>query len=132
MNQAPILFDDFEVGSEMGTSTEVLSEDQLTQWATLYPWDAAHGDAAPSGIATVLMMRAYLAVVSPRPPGNLHVRQQMNLHAPIAKTGAVSTTISCKSKELKAGRRKLELWAEGRSAEGHALYDGTITLYWAA
>lgn len=126
-----ILFADFEPGAEMGSLTETVSEQQLAEWALLYPWDTPT-DSIPLGLATVLMMRAYLHVVSPRPPGNLHVRQQMRLHTPIHAGEAIVTTIACQAKEMRGERRKLELLAKGRAADGRAVFDGTLTLYWAA
>jgi len=127
-----ILFADFQPGTAMGSLTETPDAQQIAQWAELYPWDAPEDGTLPRGMATVLMMRAYLDVVSPRPPGNLHARQQMRLLAPIHAGQAVTTTIACASKEMKGERRKLELTAEGRGSDGRALFTGTITLYWAA
>lgn len=132
MSERPVLFADFVPGARMGEKTETITEAQLGEWAALYPWDAPKDRMVPIGLATVLMMRAYLEVVSPRPPGNLHVRQQMRLHAPMHAGDAVTTTIVCRSKELKGERRKLELLATGHGSEGAHVYDGVITLYWAA
>lgn len=132
MSGGPILFADFVPGASMGEMTETVSEAQLGQWAALYPWDAPKDGIVPGGLATVLIMRAYLQVVSPRPPGNLHVRQQMRLHAPMRAGDPVTTRIECGTKELKGERRKLELLATGRGGGGSLLYEGVITLYWAA
>lgn len=127
-----ILFADFQPGVAMGSLTETPDPQQLAQWRELYPWDEPQEGNLPGDMATVLMMRAYLDIVSPRPPGNLHARQEMRLHSPINVGEAVITTIACASKELKGERRKLELTADGRGGNGRALFSGTITLYWAA
>lgn len=132
MSESPILFADFVAGRRMGETTETVTQAQLDDWAELYPWDAPRGGIMPRGMATVLMMRAYLEVVSPRPPGNLHVRQQMRLHAPMRAGDPVTTAITCRTKELKGERRKLELLARGEGSDGGLLYEGVITLYWAA
>lgn len=132
MSGEPILFADFVPGAPMGEMTETVSDDQLGEWAALYPWDAPVDGTVPKGLATVLMMRAYLDVVSPRPPGNLHVRQQMRLHEAMQVGEPVTTQIACQAKELKGERRKLELRATGRGNGGRLLYDGVLTLYWAA
>lgn len=132
MNRPPILFDDFVPGQMIGESAEQVTPDQLQEWSALYPWDAAGGDLVPSGFATILMMRAYLNVVTPRPPGNLHVQQQMRLYDAIRSGESVTTRIGCYGKELKGVRRKVELLAEGRGNDDRSLYDGIITLFWAA
>lgn len=132
MSERPTLFADFVPGARMGAKTEVVSKDQLAQWAALYPWDAPKDGVVPSGLTTVLMMRAYLEAVGLRPPGNIHVRQQMRLHAPMRMGDPVTTGIACKAKELKGERRKIELAATGQGSDGTLLYEGIITLYWAA
>jgi acyl dehydratase len=132
MTDKPILYVDFPVGQAMGDMTETPTDAQCEKWAKLFPWDAPSAELVPAGMATVLMMRAYLQVVSPRPPGNLHARQQMRLHDPIRRGEAVTTSITCASKELKGERRMVVLNAQGRGEGGRLLFDGVITLYWAA
>ena len=127
-----IVFADFVPGKTMGSLTETPDDEQLAQWKKLYPWDVPQDGNLPDGMATVLMMRAYLDVISPRPPGNIHTRQHMRLFAPILPGEAVTTTITCTSKEMAGERRKLALTAEGHGPEGRAIYSGTLTLYWAA
>ena len=132
MTLAPVLFDDFAPGKMMGEFTETITADQLGEWWALYPWDGAVGERVPSGFATVLMMRAYVTVVAPRPAGNLHSQQQMRLSDAIRVGEAVTTSIECHGKEMKGTRREVELFARGRGSDGRPLYDGTITLFWAA
>ena len=72
------------------------------------------------------------AAIPHRPPGNIHVRQEMQAHAPILVGEAVGTCVACRSAEQKGERRKLELSVTGSGEDGRLVFDGTITLYWAA
>lgn len=132
MTAKPILFADFQPGAEMGRKSDVLSARQLEEWGELYPSDRPVGEEAPMGLATVLMMRAYLEVVSPRPPGNLHVRQDLQICAPVRVGEEVTTTVTCLDKELRKERRVVRLAVSGTGANSRSLFDGIITLFWAA
>ena len=44
----------------------------------------------------------------------------------------IRTTLSCLSKELRRERRYVELQATGRGDDGRALFDGRLSLIWAA
>lgn len=132
MTAKPILFADFPVGEIMGELTETPTDIQCNKWGDLFPWDVADMHELPAGMATVLMMRAYLQVISPRPPGNLHVHQKMRLHSPIWRQEAVTTSVMCETKEHKGKRKKLVLGMQGHGEGGRLLFDGEMTLYWAA
>ena len=74
-----ITFDDFRPGANMGHATDVVDEHILDLWKQLYPWDTVAAGELPPGLATVLLMRAYMRILTPRPPGNIHARQRMEL-----------------------------------------------------
>ena len=76
---AVLTFDRFVVGKSYGSLTEAPDDALVGHWRRLYPQDDFPPDCAPPAIATVLMMRAYMHLLSPRPPGNIHARQQMTL-----------------------------------------------------
>lgn len=125
-------FDDFVPGTELGQASEMVSAGQLAEWAELYPWDRPEPGNVPTGLATVLLMRGFHKAIPHRPPGNIHVRQQMQAHAPILVGEVVRTAVSRLAAERKGERRKLELAVTGHGADGRLVFDGVITLYWAA
>jgi acyl dehydratase len=125
-------FADFVPGTELGRASEVVSAEQLAEWAELYPWDQPEPGTVPTGLATVLLMRGFHKAIPHRPPGNIHVCQTMQAHAPILVGEELGTAVSCLSAERKGERRKLELAVTGEGADGRLVFDGVITLYWAA
>jgi hypothetical protein len=127
-----ITFDDFVPGAAMGNSTERIGEDVLALWKRLYPWDAPAQGELPLGIATVLLMRAYMRILTPRPPGNIHARQQMELAAPARVGEEVTTAMQCLGKELKRERRYVELATRSTGDQGRLLFTGRMSLIWAA
>lgn len=130
---APLLtFDRFEPGAPLGAHTEAVDERMLGHWRSLYPWDAPAGDALPPGIATVLLMRAYMQALSPRPPGNVHARQSLSLTAAPRAGESVTTAFTCAGKELRRERRYVEVDARATGDGGRPLFAGRMTLIWAA
>jgi len=132
MSKGTIYFDDFVPGRILGRLSESISDRQLLDWDELFGGSPSTGDSLPMGLSTVLMMRAYLQIVSPRPPGNLHTRQRLHLHSPVRIGEFVETTIVCTGKEMRGTRRLVELSATGKGDQSRPIYDGIITLYWAA
>jgi acyl dehydratase len=86
----------------------------------------------PYGFATVLMMRAYMRILTPRPPGNIHARQHLKLLAGIAPGEEITTELECAGKELKRERRYVELACRATGKAGRPLFDGRMTIIWAA
>jgi len=127
-----LTFDAFQPGASMGRATEVIDAEVLESWRQLYPWDAATADELPPGLATVLLMRAYMRILTQRPPGNIHARQHLELLAAIAPGEEVTTEIECVGKELKRERRYVELACRARGKAGRPLFDGRMTIIWAA
>ncbi|WP_179044467.1 hypothetical protein [Sphingobium lactosutens] len=132
MTGEAIHFADFVVGKVMGQVETPISDEKVKAWTELYPWDAEKGGEAPWSMATALMMEAYLKVVAPRPPGNLHVNQVMRIEDTAMIGEAVTIEIMCLAKHVKGVRRVVELQATGLGADRRRLFDGLITLYWAA
>ena len=125
-------FDSFEPGRVYGSNTETLGDALLERWAALYPWDRPAAGRAPAGIATVLTMRAYMIVLQPRPPGNVHAGSTMRHPAPIVPGARVTTEIRCIDRQLKAGRRFVDIGSRSVDDAGHLVADGTMRLVWAA
>ena len=132
MSAALITFDTYQPGTIMGSVTEAVDPAWLDAWCGLYPWDApAHGEI-PAAMYTALMMRAYLKVVSPRPPGNIHARQHTEFLSPAKLGESITTEVRCISKELRRERRYVDLEARARGEDGRALYVGRMSMIWAA
>lgn len=131
---APILFDDFKPGTRMGETSLVYGAELAGQWERIFGASADSADRAAQGasIATVMMMRAYMSVVSPRPPGNVHARQHLMLDDVPVQDERVRVEISCVGKELRRGRRYVDLEVIGTGEGGRPLYRGLMNLIWAA
>lgn len=130
-----ITFDDFRPGTALGEAIEVASDALVERWQRIFGTrheDGAGGAAEGASLAVVLMMRAYLGVVTPRPPGNVHARQQFALQAPPRRGEAVRSVVSCVGKEMRRGRRYVELQVQGSGDGGRAIYTGRLSLIWAA
>lgn len=131
MNET-LTFDRFEVGASFDPWMETPSEQMLASWKKLYgdaPGD--HGEL-PGGMATVLMMRAYMHRVGPRPPGNIHARQQMTMRQAICQGDAITTVLRCIHKEMRKERRYVTLEAMAHNQRGEPCFTGVMTLIWAA
>lgn len=135
MNATPILFEDFQPGALMGERVELYRPKQAERWQAIFgnqPEDGANGAAQSVSMAVVSMMRAYLHVITPRPPGNVHTRQQLRMHNLPECGEAIRVTVHCAHKQMRHERRYVDLNVEGTGHEGRALFDGVISLIWAA
>ncbi len=128
------LFDDFVAGREVGTRTEALDDALLQQLRAVYG-SAAHGtmsSAESAALAMVLMMRAYIAIVAPRPPGNGHARQRFRLETQPSMDELLRITVLCHGKEVHRERRYVDFQAIGTGRGGRSIFTGMLTLIWAA
>lgn len=129
------LFDDFAPGLELGTWIERVEPAMLQQLRAVY---GSKIDDAPltipesAALTMVMMMRAYLSVVAPRPDGNIHARQRFRLEAVTSLGEEVQTRITCFNKEIKRERRYLDIGVVGTGSGSRPLFKGTISLIWAA
>ena len=130
----PVLFDDFKAGQPIGSHALEYDDTLVQRWQHIFGAgnDTLGGAAEAASVATILMMRAYLEVVSPRPPGNIHARQVIEF-ATLPKPGdRLTIHIDCSSKEMKRGRRYVELSARAENEGGVPIFQGVLTLIWAA
>lgn len=135
MSRAPILFEDFQPGASMGERVEVYDALQIRRWQAIFgsqPDDGADGPVEGACMAVVSMMRAYLNVVAPRPPGNVHAKQQLSMHGIPQQGEALRVAVVCASKAMRRERRYVELQVSGTGHGGRKLFDGLLTLIWAA
>lgn len=127
-----IVWEDFRPGAALGEITQVVDTALSHAWQGIFGPEDAGTPAEGAGIAVALMMRGYLGVVTPRPPGNVHARQRFTLQALPAVDEAVRTTVTCVGKEMKRERRYVDLEVRGTGDGGRAIYHGVLTLIWAA
>ena len=127
-----IFFDAFVPDSVLGAFTETPDQKTLQSWRRLYPMDPSAPAQLPRGMATVLLMRAYMHVVAPRPPGTIHAGQQLEMTALPRPNEPVTTEVRCIGKQLRNGRRFVELATQSRGEGGRPLFSGCLKLIWAA
>lgn len=135
MSSAPILFEDFQPGALMGEHVELYDAQQARRWQAIFGDQSDSGaNGAPEGasMAVVNMMRAYLHVVTPRPPGNVHARQQLQMHGIPTPGESMRVAVRCAGKEIRRERRYVELAVSGTGNGGRQLFDARISLIWAA
>ena len=130
-----ITFDDFRPGTVLGETSEVVSAALADHSQHIFGRrtdDGADSAAEGASLAVVLMMRAYLGVVTPRPPGNVHARQRFALQSPPRRGETVRSVVSCAAKEMRRGRRYVDLQVQGSGDGGRVIYTGQLSLIWAA
>lgn len=127
-----ILWDDFRPGEALGETAETFDATLSQAWQGIFGTEGAGTPAEGASIAVAMMMRGYLGAVKPRPPGNVHARQRFKLHARPMQGETIRTRVSCLGKEMKRERRYIELEVHGTGNGGRAIYDGVLTLIWAA
>lgn len=135
VSQQAVLYEHFVPGTLLGEHVEIYTDAQAHRWQSIFglPPDTASGGAGEqASMAIVMMMRAYLNVVTPRPPGNIHARQQLHLQGLPRPGESVRLVVRCLAKSLRRERRYVDLQVDGHSAEGRPLFRGVLTLIWAA
>lgn len=126
-----ITFDDFEPGTRLGEHLEAYDASMAQAWQRIFGQDQVDDGAEAASVAMVLSMRAFLGVVTPRPPGNVHAREQFTL-VNLPRLGEqVRNVISCVAKEVKRERFYVDLDVIGTGDGGRALYSGRMSLIWA-
>lgn len=127
-----IMFDDFTPGESFGAVPVVIDQDMILQWGALFPDDLKLGAEMPVGLTSAVAMNAYLELVAPRPPGNVHASQAFEMHK-LPKFGdTIQTEVLCLSKELHKGRRWVELGTKSCDQAGELMFTGRMKLIWAA
>jgi len=126
-----ISFADFTPGGSMGSAEVVLSEGLLESWFALFPHDRACLPLMPEAMTSVLVMRAYMEILSPRPPGNVHAGQAFRMSGAVTAGETVTTEIVCEKKWQKNDRNWVELKSISRGAGGDIVFTGNMTMIWA-
>jgi len=126
-----IRFDDFTEGRSMGEASVTLTDELIKRWVALYPGDGALLPAMPDGMTSVLVMRAYMEILSPRPPGNIHAAQSFTMNAGVTVGDRITTELVCARKWERKGRHWLELKTTSRHDSGERAFTGVMTMIWA-
>lgn len=136
MEEAKPLFDyaHYEVDRVYGEREFHLSEAVLAKWRRCYPGDEA-GEAgeAPSGMLSMVIIDAIIALNSPRPPGGVHAGQTYEVLRWPRVGETLRTEVRCVSKEVRNERRWVKVRTTTRNAaNGEVLFAGTMTTLVAA
>lgn len=120
----------FEPGQVIGEHSESVTQEQVATWRQIYPGGT---DAeARASLIVICMMRAYMAITEPRPNGNIHARQKLDIAALPADNETIRTQLRVLSKAMRKDRRYVELEVEGWGDTNRPLFCGVMTAIWAA
>ncbi len=125
----PWTFERLQAGSTIGRCTDSIGPRDLATWRDIY--GASEGPTVPRGLATVLVMRAYLCIVTPRPPGNIHRALAVRLASGLQEGELLTMTVSCADKQLYKHRRNVVFEVVGRDAADRLRLEGRIDMVWA-
>lgn len=125
-------FDRFEAGQPLGAFELTVDDTMLALWEKLYGNRPGDADRLPAAFAPLILMRALLSVVAPRPPGNLHVGQTCDIRAMPRAHQPFVAAVECRAKTLRKERRVVDFLVSVRSTDdGTPLLSGTSTIFWA-
>lgn len=123
-------YDALRPGHEFGETHFRIDAGRVARWAEIY--GGTEGDAVPPGLLVVEMMKAYLDLVHPRPPGNIHAGQRLRcLDMDVPADAALTASVRCLDKTLRKGRGWVTFDVVLRSRERDVL-QGEIVTIWAA
>lgn len=125
-------FDVLEAGSLLGEHRFVFDEAALGEWTALFPEDAGCRPVMPPAMLAMVVMRAFIAIMHDRPPGNVHAGQSFELlRLPVLDERLV-TRLRCQCKDLRNGRRWVTFNSETSGDHGELRFSGVMTTLWAA
>lgn len=124
-------FSRFVVGRLIGSSFQTISSDLRKKWEGIFE-DPISDNRPPLGMAQFLVMRAYTEVVQPRPPGNIHAGQRMEIYSTPALGQCMLAEIRCADKYVKRDR-KLVIFEVTLSDQESCilLFKSKVTVFWA-
>lgn len=127
-----LTYDGFEPGRDFGEARLTLDEGLMRRWLKLFPDDAAGLPDLPEGFASVIVMRAYIELIGPRPPGNVHASQSFSLRQLPQPGQTVITRMTSAGREIRRERRWVTIASETRDEADNILFTGEMRLIWAA
>jgi hypothetical protein len=124
------IYERFEVGEHIGTSTQTVTKTVCNHWNSLYQ-DPRKEGSMPYGIAQLIVMRAYTDVVQPRPPGNIHATHLCQLTSVPSLAKELRAQVYCVGKYLKRERKMVDIRVSVSDVEsGNSICDATLTICW--
>jgi len=129
----PWTFADFEPGAPLGVIVLAADAERRALWDQVYGKSVGPaGTHVPQGLIVALMMDAYVKVIQPRPPGNVHAMQSLSFTGQRAAWGdTLHFDFSVGGKEMKRERRWVTFRVAART-ETDAVMSGEIRAIWAA
>ena len=124
-------YDRFVEGFAIGSTLKELDSNIIDRWNVIY--DSGRScDHMPRGLAQVIIMSAYTEVVQPRPPGNLHLGQHVEVYG-IPKVGdQMSCKVFCIGKQKKKEKGLVTFQVDvGLVSTSVTLFKGRLTVLWA-
>jgi hypothetical protein len=127
----PWTFQSFEPGTVIGTTPLLFDRDMIDQWGDVFGAPVSD-TVVPMAAIPLLLMRAFADVVVPRPPGNLHVGQQCELHRLPRVEEKMVAKVTCRTKELHRERKVVQFQIDiCDAADAQPLCSGLTTIFWA-
>jgi hypothetical protein len=127
-------FADLCLGHTFGEISFTLDAGRLAQWDAIYGGDQNLDNSAralPVGLLVTCMMEAYLSLIQPRPPGNIHAGQSLVFGTGHVRLGdTVNVTVICQDKTERKGRGWVTLAATVAHGD-ETLLRGEIQVIWA-
>ena len=127
-----ITFADFQPGAVLGERTFAFDDAALAQWLKVFPDDRDAAPLMPPAMIAMVIMRTFTDVLRDRPPGNIHARQTFSVTRLPTLNEHLTTTLSCRDKELKRERRWVTFLFDTTDAAHAPLFRGEMTTVWAA
>ena len=118
------VYDAFEPGKDYGVWPFVFDGAALASWCDVFAEDA--GEIMPPGMTAMVAMQAYMHVIAPRPPGNIHARQQVEIRRLPRLGEQLSTAVRCLGKEVRRGRHRVQLELETCDQAGEPVFITTM------
>jgi hypothetical protein len=118
-------YDRFVPGEVYGEHRFEVSPTEIAAWHALFGGES--DGWMPPGMVSVVAMRAYLVVVTPRPPGNIHGASHFEVRRRVRAGESLLTTVSCETKELRKTRRIVHLGLRCRGSDGAPVFDARVT-----
>ena len=125
-------FDRFEPGKAIGTAEQTVDDAKVDAWYAIYSDQPDTRPLVPAGMAMLIVMHGYAEAVQPRPNGNVHASQELTIKRLPRIGDRLTTSVRCKSKQLKKERRWVTFDVEVRDQHGNLCYEATNTSVWAA
>ena len=124
-------YDRFVEGSSIGSTLKELDSNMIHRWNFIYDSGPVF-DQMPRGLAQVIIMSAYTEVVQPRPPGNLHLGQHVEVYSTPKVGDQMSCKVFCIGKHKKKEKYLVTFQVDvGLASKCVALFKGRLTILWA-